>query len=51
MARTVTLDENSQISLADIEDVAFGRAKVALAESARRRSARSQRTRTSASMG
>jgi histidine ammonia-lyase len=36
-ARTVTLDEKGQISLADIEDVAHGRAKVALAASARQR--------------
>ena len=37
MTRTVTLDVNSQVSLADIEDVAFGRAKVALALGARQR--------------
>jgi len=37
MPRTVTLDQNSQISLGDIEDVAFGRANVALAASARQR--------------
>ena len=35
--RTVTLDVNSQVSLADIEDVAFGRAKVELASGARQR--------------
>jgi histidine ammonia-lyase len=36
-ARTVTLDVNGQVSLADIEDVAFGRAGVALAAGARQR--------------
>ncbi len=36
-ARTITLDEGGKISLADIEDVAHGRAKVALAASARKR--------------
>lgn len=38
MSRTITLDEHGQVTLADIEDVAFGRAKVALAASARERS-------------
>src|SRR5690349_18380372 len=37
MTRTVTLDENSKVSLADIEDVALNRARVALAPSARQR--------------
>jgi histidine ammonia-lyase len=36
-ARTVTLHVNGQVSLADIEDVAFGRAGVALAAGARQR--------------
>lgn len=36
-ARTITLDEHGKISLADIEAVAFARAKVALADSARQR--------------
>jgi histidine ammonia-lyase len=35
--RTITLDENGNISLTDIEDVAHGRAKVGLAPAARQR--------------
>jgi histidine ammonia-lyase len=36
-ARTINLDEHGRITLADIEDVAFGRAKVGLSASARQR--------------
>jgi len=36
-ARTIMLDEGGKVSLADIEDVAFGRARVALAASTQRR--------------
>ncbi len=35
--RTITLEHDSKITLADIEDVAFGRARVALAAPARER--------------
>lgn len=37
MSRTISLDEHGQVTLADVEDVAYGRAKVALAASAHAR--------------